>query len=495
MSKKMSKIKSPMNDNKIFRIMMTMVFVISGVFLVKNLIGKTWMAAIAIGACIVVFAILASGMKLLKIKKSIQKFVISICMMLLVFVISLFSGNYYSDDFCLYLAVIGLSGLFLQPKITLVQMILGDVFLILQYIINPGKADPLGQFIMCVACFSVACVVFYLTIKRGRAYIDLGRNRADEAEQLIVSMKKVGDDLQKNYDKSSERIDHLQGANERLESSAQEITKGSLNISREAREVEEVCDDVHKRMKLTENSVNAMNDEVRVVEEALADNKENMSVMAEQMGSVKDAIQSANEVFALLEAQIKEIYAVTEQLNKIAASTNMLALNASIEAARAGHTGAGFAVVASKVQALAVDSNRCSGEVAGVVNVMQQRIEETVNQLADSTAAIDESMGAMKELENSFDSLTDKFEGLYENINEQNNNIVEMDEIFGELKGKIAGMNHYSEENQQYVEDMADAMNVYQESMGQVVEDAKQMQELSSSMLDITHESNYIDED
>ena len=133
---KVSKVKSPMNDNKIFRIMMTMVFVISGVFLVKNLIGKTWMAAIAIGACIVVFAILASGMKLLKIKKSIQKFVISICMMLLVFVISLFSGNYYSDDFCLYLAVIGLSGLFLQPKITLVQMILGDVFLILQYIIN-----------------------------------------------------------------------------------------------------------------------------------------------------------------------------------------------------------------------------------------------------------------------------------------------------------------------------------------------------------------------
>ena len=90
MSQKISKIKSPMNDNKIFRIMMTMVFVISGVFLVKNLIGKTWMAAVAIGACIVVFAILASGMKLLKIKKSIQKFVISICMMLLVFVISLF---------------------------------------------------------------------------------------------------------------------------------------------------------------------------------------------------------------------------------------------------------------------------------------------------------------------------------------------------------------------------------------------------------------------
>ena len=492
---KTSKVKSPMNDNKIFRIMMAMVFVVSGVFLIKNLISKAWIAAIAVGVCIFVFTAFAVGMKLLKMRKSRQKFVISICMMLLVFVISLFSGNYYSDDFCLYLAVIGLSGLFLQPKITLVQMILGDILLVLQYVINPGKADPLGQFIMCIVCFTVACFVFFLTIKRGRAYIDLGRNRAEEAEDLIVSMKKVGGDLQDNYDKSSERIDNLQNANNLLEASAAEITQGSLNISREARDVELVCDDVHARMQLTENSVQAMNDEVKGVEEALADNRENMATMSEQMGSVKSAIESANEVFSLLEAQIKEIYAVTEQLNKIAANTNMLALNASIEAARAGHTGAGFAVVASKVQALAVDSNRCSGEVAGVVKVMQERIEETVEQLAGSTAAIDDSMRAMNELEESFDSLTVKFEGLYGNINDQNENIAQMDNIFGELKGKIVGMSEYSEENQRTVENMTEAMNVYRESMGQVVEDAKQIQDLSASMLDITHESTYIEED
>ena len=70
-----------------------------------------------------------------------------------------------------------------------------------------------------------------------------------------------------------------------------------------------------------------------------------------------------------------------------------------------------------------------------------------------------------------------------------------MDSIFGELKGKIVGMSEYSEENQRTVENMTEAMNVYRESMGQVVEDAKQIQELSASMLDITHESNYIEED
>lgn len=495
MGKSIGKTKSPMNDNKIFRVMLTMVFLISGVFLIKNLISKSWTAALAVGACIIAFAVMATVMKVLKIRKNIQKFGISICMMLLVFVISLFSGNYYSDDFCLYLAVIGLSGLYLQPKITIVQMILGDIFLILQYVINPGKADPLSQFIMCMVCFTVAAFVVYLTIKRGQAFIELGRNRAEEAEQLIDSMKQIGGELQENYDKSSERIDNLQNANRMLESSANEITQGSINITLEAREVEEVCDDVQERMKITESGMGSLNEEVRGVESSLADNRENMTAMSEQMGSVKSAIESANEVFNLLEAQIKEIYAVTEQLNKIAASTNMLALNASIEAARAGHSGAGFAVVATKVQALAVDSNRCSGEVANVVKVMQQRIEDTVTELAESTAAIDDSMRTMSELEDSFDKLTARFEGLYDNIEEQNNNIAQMDEIFGELKVKINGMSEYSEENQRSVENMTEAMNVYRDSMGQVVDDAKQIQELSASMLDVTQESEGFDEE
>ncbi|MBQ7833440.1 MAG: hypothetical protein IJ336_07695 [Lachnospiraceae bacterium] len=495
MGKSIGKTKSPMNDNKIFRVMLTMVFLISAVFLIKNLISKSWTAALAVGACIIAFAVMATVMKVLKIRKNIQKFGISICMMLLVFVISLFSGNYYSDDFCLYLAVIGLSGLYLQPKITIVQMVLGDIFLILQYVINPGKADPLSQFIMCMVCFTVAAFVVYLTIKRGQAFIELGRNRAEEAEQLIDSMKQIGGELQENYDKSSERIDNLQNANRMLESSANEITQGSINITLEAREVEEVCDDVHERMKITESGMGSLNEEVRGVESSLADNREHMTAMSEQMGSVKSAIESANEVFNLLEAQIKEIYAVTEQLNKIAASTNMLALNASIEAARAGHSGAGFAVVATKVQALAVDSNRCSGEVADVVKAMQQRIEDTVTELAESTAAIDDSMRAMSELEDSFDKLTARFEGLYDNIEEQNNNIAQMDEIFGELKVKINGMSEYSEENQRSVENMTEAMNVYRDSMGQVVDDAKQIQELSASMLDVTQESEGFDEE
>lgn len=179
----------------------------------------------------------------------------------------------------------------------------------------------------------------------------------------------------------------------------------------------------------------------------------------------------------------------TEQLNSISASTTMLALNASIEAARAGQAGAGFAVVASKVQELAVDSNKCSAQVVDVVNAMQAQIQKTTQRLSESVEAIDSSREALEGLQGGFDRLTQQFGSLYNNIEEQNSNINQVESIFGQLKEKIADMSAHSEENQVSVESISEAMGVYRENMNQVIDDSRHVHELSASMLKISKES------
>lgn len=98
-----------------------------------------------------------------------------------------------------------------------------------------------------------------------------------------------------------------------------------------------------------------------------------MKEMTDEMEILKNTIGTASEVFSTLQEEIVEISKVTEQLTQIASNTTMLALNASIEAARAGQSGAGFAVVASKVQELAEDSNHCSSQVVTVVSAMKKQ--------------------------------------------------------------------------------------------------------------------------
>ena len=436
MNEKKNTMKKPTSENTIFRYMMIAVFTISSVFFLKNLLAQTWTSAVVIGICLFLFTVIVLFMKKIQTKLVTQQFILCLSIVFLVFIISLNSGSYYSDDFPLYLSVIALSGLYLVPKYALVQLVLIDILLALAYVIHPEKADPLGQYVMCMALFSVCSYIFYMVIKRGRAYIELGKARAEEAELLIEELKKAGIELQENCDHSVMRIAKLEEANGRLETSAAELQQGSSAIISGTMDAIETFTDVQERMLITEKQIESLNDEVKKVEISLSDNQKNMKGLTTEMESLKNTISATNEVFNTLQKEILEISAITDELAKIAHNTTTLSLNASIEAARAGQAGAGFQVVASKVHSLADDSNSCSSQVVNVVNAMKTRIDETSEQLTDSTNAINSSIRSINELESSFLTLTSQFNSLYQNIEAQNGNVQQMDAIIEDLKGK-----------------------------------------------------------
>lgn len=487
MNEKKNTMKKPTSENTIFRYMMIAVFTISSVFFLKNLLAQTWTSAVVIGICLFLFTVIVLFMKKIQTKLVTQQFILCLSIVFLVFIISLNSGSYYSDDFPLYLSVIALSGLYLVPKYALVQLVLIDILLALAYVIHPEKADPLGQYVMCMALFSVCSYIFYMVIKRGRAYIELSKARAEEAELLIEELKKAGIELQENCDHSVMRIAKLEEANGRLETSAAELQQGSSAIISGTMDAIETFTDVQERMLITEKQIESLNVEVKKVEISLSDNQKNMKGLTTEMESLKNTISATNEVFNTLQKEILEISAITDELAKIAHNTTTLSLNASIEAARAGQAGAGFQVVASKVHSLADDSNSCSSQVVNVVNAMKTRIDETSEQLTDSTNAINSSIRSINELESSFLTLTSQFNSLYQNIEAQNGNVQQMDAIIEDLKGKISDVATSSETNHDSVNAITDAIIIYRENIDNVMADNKQIHNLSSSLLELSH--------
>ena len=480
--------KQPISKDTIFKVMLYITYIVSGVFLLKNIVGKNLPGMVAIGICLVIFTAILLTLRRLKRDVREQQFMTSMGILFVVFIISQFSGESYSDDFLLYMAIIALTGLYLRPKYTLIQVILADIMLAVQYLIHPEKAGALGQYITCLLIFTLAGVILYLVINRGRAFIEVSQNRAEEAESLLASLQQLGKELEHNFENSSAGIEGLRKTNDRLNQNAEELRVGSTSITQGARAVEDTCDSAQVKMEETEKSVAALTDGVRSFEDSLEINRKNMTEMNQQMEVVQSAMGQVNQVFQLLEQQMKEIYKVTEQLKGISSSTTILALNASIEAARAGQSGAGFAVVASKVQNLAVDSNKCSEQVASVVGQMQRQIQETTRQLEESELAINASLGTLQGLQDGFSHLTDQFGNLYQDIEAQNENINQVNSIFETLKNDISEMSHCSEENQKAVEDIAEAMDVYKENMDQMIQDTKQVCEMSANLLNLTRQ-------
>jgi len=266
-----------------------------------------------------------------------------------------------------------------------------------------------------------------------------------------------------------------------------ELQQGSVSITNEAQGVSDSCDQVHEKLEITENQIQALEDEMRSFENTLSYNQKKMTEMESQVERVKADINEANIVFEKLNTQMEEINAVLDQLNAISSKTTMLALNASIEAARAGQAGVGFAVVASEVKTLAVDSSKCANEVAVVVDSIKKQIYETSARLTGSTESIDSSLQTLDGLQDAFGQLNSQFGSLHTNIEMQNHNIGDVNAIFTDLKDKIFVMSSFSEENQSAVMSIADTIEIFKENVEMVIDDTQQIHELSESMINISN--------
>lgn len=455
--------KPPITQEKIFRFMLILTVAVSSFFFLKNLFGGAISQAIMIGATIVAFGILFVILHFRKAKETTKQFVLAISLMVLIFIIALNSGGYFSDDFIMFLAVIALTGLYLEPKYSIVQLVMATCFLIIMFVLHPEKADPLGQYAQCVGEFVLTGVLFIQTIKRGKAFIGIGEDRAKEAEGLVESMKDMGEELDHDFAKSSARINN----------NTAELQKGSKSIVDSAINMQGSCDDVQDRIIVSQQSIIELNEQVTRFEIALRENQENIANMEQHLAAVTSTVNEANEVFQAMEQKMSEVADIADQLGDISFNTTILSLNASIEAARAGESGAGFEVVASEMRQLSNNSNIFSEQVSEVVKELEKEVGETARQFQDSTKALSESKASMNELQESFERLTKQFDALYGNIATQNNNVNEVGNIFHDLRARVAEMQNYSADNQKSVGAIIDAMDLYKENIEKVIESTR----------------------
>ena len=196
----------------------------------------------------------------------------------------------------------------------------------------------------------------------------------DELRTLVTTINETSEQVSSSAQETQTTARHLA---ESAQHQAQRISTATTAINQIASLMDTVSKDSAESADVAERSVKIASRGAEVVRETISG-----------MDSIRDQIQETSKRIKRLGESSQEIGSIVELINDIAEQTNILALNAAIQAASAGEAGRGFAVVADEVQRLAERSASATKRIETLVQTIQSDTNEAVNSMEQTTAEV-----------------------------------------------------------------------------------------------------------
>ena len=236
---------------------------------------------------------------------------------------------------------------------------------------------------------------------------DAFNDAIDALRNLVLTINETSVQVSSAVQQTQATAMHLAEASDHQ---AHQITAASAAVNEMAVSIDQVSKNAEESASVAQQSVDLALKGAETVQRTI-----------DGMDSIREQIQETSKRIKRLGESSQEIGNIVELINDIADQTNILALNASIQAAMAGESGRGFAVVADEVQRLAERSGNATKQIEALVKTIQTDTNEAVISMEQSTAGVvsgakqaEEAGEALREIE----SVSKQLAGLIQNISE-----------------------------------------------------------------------------
>jgi len=292
--------------------------------------------------------------------------------------------------------------------------------------------------------------------------------RKDEASALIRSLATMQRDLRGMIEVVRSNAHGVSGMSELLSNGCHEVAGSSQQQSAAAStmaaaasemtaSIEEITRHAERALNMANQAETLAKDGGRVIHQVVSD-----------MDGIARSAQQSAQVIRTLDKESEGIFNIIQVIKGIADQTNLLALNAAIEAARAGEQGRGFAVVADEVRSLAGRTSASTQEIASMVARIQQSTREAVISMEEGVAQVDKGMAVTADVERAIREILDATLHTTQLVNDISRTIGEQSLASNEIAHQVEMIAGMSEGNSKVIGQTASTTDELSSLAGQL---------------------------
>ena len=324
----------------------------------------------------------------------------------------------------------------------------------------------------------------------------LNRDRKDETgvmnraisslqQELALVATNINEQCERLYNAAgsmAKSVDESVNTVGQVEKAVNEIAQGATSQAQETQTATEQIIVMGSMIEQTGVEVEELRENARKMRSASEQAMEILDALGEVNQQTKDAIAVIAKQTDVTNESAMKIKTAVDIITDIAEETNLLSLNASIEAARAGEQGRGFAVVAGQIQKLAEQSNESAQQITGIIELLTQETQRSVQTMADVKAVIEKQDENVNLTEKAFGDVKEGITQSIEGIRTIARRTEELDEARVKVVDVVQNLTAIAEENAASTEQTSASATEMNAIMENIDDNARKLNDVADQL-------------
>ncbi|WP_277586299.1 methyl-accepting chemotaxis protein [Psychrobacillus antarcticus] len=303
-----------------------------------------------------------------------------------------------------------------------------------------------------------------------------------DLQNVISEIHLASDALSSQSEELSQSAEQVKVGSEQIAITMQELANGAETQATSATDISEMMGVFAQAIQDSDESSRGIVDDSHQVTLGAEEGQQLMERSVNKMKDIDGIVKDSVEKVKGLDNKTNEISTLVEVIQSIANQTNLLALNAAIEAARAGEQGKGFAVVADEVRKLAEQVSHSVGEITDIVVSIQAESQSVVTILENGYKEVTEGTGQIQRTGEKFQEITNGIHAMTEKVEQISQNLVKVSLNSQKINASVQEIASVSEESAAGVEETAASAEESVGSMEEVVASSQYLATIATQL-------------